>query len=132
MRETLPSDGAVLGDSKAVLVVEDDEEIRTALATGLSFAGYEASQAADGRAALQQLEARRPALILIDLMLPDMEASALIADLRRRGLGAGLPIIVMSADADLDLTAASIGADAFVRKPLHLPALLQEIARLVG
>jgi CheY-like chemotaxis protein len=131
MSETLPPDGQVPGGSKAVLVVEDDEVIRAALAAGLSLAGYAASQAADGRAALEHLEAQRPALILLDLRLPDMDASMLLADLQRRGLGAGIPIILMSADADLDLTAASLGASAYFRKPLRFPALLQEIARLL-
>ena len=115
-----------------MLVVEDDEEIRAALTTVLNFAGYEASQASDGRAALRHLEARRPALILLDLRLPDMDAIVLIDDLRRRGLGAGIPLILISADADLDLTAEKIGANAYFQKPLRLPALLQEIARLVG
>jgi CheY-like chemotaxis protein len=132
MSETLPPDGPAPRGSKAVLVVEDDEVIRAALASGLSFAGYEASQAADGRAALRHLEAQQPALILLDLRLPDMDGSALIADLRRRGLGAGIPIILISADADLELTAASLGASAYFRKPLRFPALLQAVARLVG
>jgi CheY-like chemotaxis protein len=125
---------AVLAEraQQLVLVVEDDPHIRAALEAGLAFAGYAVEAAADGGQALQRMEVRKPAVILLDLGLPTMSGAALAEELDRRGLRPEIPIILISAEPDLPDVAARIGADAFFAKPLRLPLLLREVAHLAG
>jgi CheY-like chemotaxis protein len=60
-------------------------------------------EAGDGRAALTRLDEQWPALILLDLLMPEMDGFAFLAELRRRGKGRSVPVVVLTAK---DLTAA--------------------------
>jgi two-component system KDP operon response regulator KdpE len=114
-----------------VLLVEDDEPTRTALARDLAAHGYRVDAAADGQAALARWAARRPDAVLLDLGLPDMDGIALIRRIRREAL---TPILVLSA-RDSEATkveALELGADDYVTKPFgtaELHARLRAVLR---
>jgi PAS domain S-box-containing protein len=93
------------GGSKArrVLVVDDDADLRRRLRGLLEEAGLEVDEADDGRVALTRLDERWPELILLDLLMPGMDGFAFLAELRRRGEGRLVPVVVLTAK---DLTAA--------------------------
>jgi two-component system, chemotaxis family, chemotaxis protein CheY len=117
--------------TKTVLLVEDDEQIRAALQTGLQLSGYAVQVAADGREALEQLGSGWPDLVILDVMLPEMDGPAFAEELRRLGLRPAVPILLISADHDLGEKAAALGAEGYLRKPLKFPTLLAEVARLL-
>ena len=125
-REVAPS------AERTVLVVEDDPQIRAALLAGLRLRGYSVLVAESAPAALRELESATPALILLDLMLPEMDGVTFARELERRGLRPGVPLILMSASIELADAASQIQAESFLQKPLRLPLLLQEVARLAG
>src|SRR5262245_4356743 len=95
---------------KRVLVVEDDGDIRDVLATVLSSAGYEPVGAADGVEALEMLHAGpAPACALIDLMMPNMNGTELLQEMRGDEALAGIPVAIFSGDTRAAEAARAIG-----------------------
>ena len=80
-----------------ILIVEDDPSLRELLHRNLDQAGWEAIEAPDGRAALAQIAKRRPSLILLDLMLPELDGVQVIDELHATPEGQSIPIIVLTA-----------------------------------
>jgi PAS domain S-box-containing protein len=80
-----------------VLVVDDDSDLRQRLRGMLEKEGLQVEEAADGRAALTRLDEQWPALILLDLLMPGMDGFAFLAELRRRGEGRSVPVVVLTA-----------------------------------
>lgn len=109
-------------DAPDILLVDDDEDIRTTVADILCEEGYTVSQAENGRDALEQLGRMqgKPCLVLLDMMMPEMTGEQLLAALAEQQRLAALPIVVLSAHV-----ASSVeGARKVVRKPLSPEALL--------
>ena len=121
-----------------LLVVEDDDHIRTALRWALEDEGYDVAEADSGEDALRAVAVAPPDLMVVDLMLGSMDGYAVIREVRR---SLDLPIIVVSARADTsDIVAAlEAGADDYVTKPFavkeisaRLRALRRRVARPAG
>ena len=108
--------------SAHLLLVEDDDAMREAVAANLSGHGYAVRQVASGEAALRAWEASRPDLILLDLGLPGIDGLAVVRHVRR---DATTPIIVLSArDQERDKVAAlDAGADDYLAKPFGMAEL---------
>jgi CheY-like chemotaxis protein len=112
----------------AVLIVEDDADLREMMAQLLSLEGYRAETAPNGRDALRYLErGDRPDVILLDLMMPVMDGW----EFRRRQVEdptiAGVPVVVLSA---VDPSrAGDLGGIAFLKKPLDFDRLLELVRR---
>jgi two-component system KDP operon response regulator KdpE len=106
----------------AILLVEDDQAARGAIAANLRARGHEVDEAGDVRAALKAWDDRRPDLILLDLGLPDLDGQAVILRVRKE---ATTPIIVLSARGGEDdrVAALDAGADDFLTKPFGLSEL---------
>jgi len=109
-----------------VLVVDDEPQIRRLLRVSLSALGFEVAEAATAREAVEQLALAPPAVIVLDLGLPDRDGQALIPDLRALS---SAPIIVLSVRADEreKVRALDAGANDYVVKPFGMPEF---IARL--
>jgi two-component system response regulator RegX3 len=106
-----------------VLVVDDEESYRQALASGLNREGFTVEVAADGHEALQVFHRVRPDLVLLDVMLPDVSGVELCQ--RMRGL-APIPIIMVTArDSEVDVVLGlELGASDYVAKPFRLRELV--------
>jgi two-component system KDP operon response regulator KdpE len=113
-----------------ILLVEDDDELRHAVARGLADHGHEVEVAADGRQALERWDARRPDLVLLDLGLPDIDGGSIIR--RIRGV-ATTPILVLSVrDRETDrVEALDAGADDYLTKPFGMRELHARMAALL-
>ena len=122
---------AAVDTATLVMVVEDDAAIAEGLALNLKLQGYRAAVAADGDAAVVQIEAERPDLVLLDISLPKRSGIAVLETLR--GGGDQVPVIVLSARQDeFDKVAAlRLGADDYVTKPFALAELLARVAAVL-
>jgi CheY-like chemotaxis protein len=110
-----------------VLVIDDDEGIRSALAEILELSGYEVAVAADGVEGVELLEyGLEPSAIVLDLMMPRMDGWTFLARLRKDPRYEGLPVVVTSAVA----AESPPGADACLQKPFDLAQLDRAVARL--
>jgi two-component system phosphate regulon response regulator PhoB len=115
--------------AKQVLIVEDERPIREMIAFGLKRHGFEVREAEDCRAARASLADRRPDLVLIDWMLPDMSGLELARSLKRDRETRELPIIMLTARADEGDKIAGLegGADDYVTKPFSPRELVARI-----
>jgi CheY-like chemotaxis protein len=119
------------GDPPLVLVVDDDPDILEAICDILTGEGYRVARARHGGEALAALERERPALILLDLMMPVMDGLAFAQALRERERERGVPIVVISAEGNPQ-KAAAVGARAYLSKPFDIDALLAEVAGIAA
>ncbi len=112
-----------------LLVVEDDDRIRTALRLGLEDEGYEVIEADSAETALERLRAAPPDLMIVDLMLGGMDGFTCIREVRR---SSDLPIIVVSARADTHDIVAGLeaGADDYVTKPFQIKEISARLRAL--
>jgi|SRR6516165_2285419 len=106
-----------------ILVVDDEPPIRKLLRMGLSAHGYDVLEAPNGRTALELL-GKNPALVILDLGLPDIDGLELLGKIRE-GLGS-LPVVVLSSRGDEagKVKALDMGADDYVTKPFGMDELL--------
>ena len=99
-----------------VLVVDDEPMVREVLSRYLERDGFDVEVAADGELALQAFDARRPDLVLLDLMLPRLDGFEVFRRIRAR---AQSPVIMITARGDVTdrIVGLEIGADDYVSKP---------------
>lgn len=114
----------------ALLVVDDDPDIREVLQLVLASRGYEVALAEDGLDALEKLREIRPCLILLDLMMPRMSGFDFLEERSRRAELASIPVVVVSAYDDLATPLE--GVAAVVPKPAQLQKLLGTVELLCG
>ena len=113
---------------QTILVVEDDADGREAFLDVLENEGYHVVGSADCWEALAHLRASPvPALILLDLMLPEMSGPEFVAILRGNPSHATIPIIVCSASTRAREEAAAIGAVACLTKPVSVAELVAAV-----
>jgi len=106
-----------------VLVVEDEESYRQALASGLGREGFEVVLAEDGPEGIRRFEEHRPDIVLLDMLLPGMHG---IDVCRRLRAVSEVPILMVSAvDSELDVVLGlELGASGYVTKPFRLRELV--------
>lgn len=106
------------------MIIDDDINIGDALETALVQVGYGVSRAYSGTEAVLMLSSLRPDLVLLDLMLPGLSGEEVLPLIK------GIPVIVISAKADVDskVNLLTDGAVDYVTKPFHIAELLARIA----
>ncbi len=116
-----------------VLVVEDDKDILELLAYTLRGAGFDAVTAEDGINALVQARRHRPAIVILDLMLPGMDGLDVCRELKRGAETAQIPVIMLTARGEeLDrIVGLELGADDYVVKPFSPREVLLRIRAIL-
>ncbi|MGD0014996.1 MAG: sigma-54 dependent transcriptional regulator [Bryobacteraceae bacterium] len=116
----------------AVLVVDDEEDIRESLDTLLTLEGYLVDQAQNGGEGLRQIEGRDYDLVLLDLMMPDRSGMDVLRDIRDRDRD--LPVFMVTAYGTIDVAVEALkaGANDFIQKPWKNEQLLVEIDRIIS
>jgi two-component system, OmpR family, phosphate regulon response regulator PhoB len=114
---------------RQILIVEDEKPIREMIAFALKRSGFEVREAEDSRSARLQLADRRPDLLLVDWMLPDMSGLELTRLIKRESATRDLPVILLTARAAEGDKVAGLdgGADDYVTKPFSPRELLSRI-----
>jgi CheY-like chemotaxis protein len=109
-----------------VLVVDDEEMVRSAMAMVFRIKGWTAQQAGDGSEGLARARETRPDVIVCDLNMPVMDGIEMLTELRRDAALVTVPVIVISGRLDpLSVESAKIaGATAFLAKPFDIRELV--------
>ena len=108
----------------SILVVEDEESIRTALIDFLDFHDFEVSKAVDGLDAERTVAERHFDLILLDLMLPKISGEQLCSKWRRDGLQTPIIMLTAKGQEKEKVAGLNLGADDYITKPFSLEELL--------
>jgi two-component system phosphate regulon response regulator PhoB len=116
-----------------ILVVDDEPDAVELLKFNLKASGYEVATAADGDEALKKARALLPALIILDLMLPEVDGLEVCKILRRDPRVSSIPIIMLTAKAaEIDrVLGLELGADDYVTKPFSPRELMLRVKRLL-
>lgn len=111
----------------SILVVEDDEDIRTAVIDLLESEGFHALPASNGKIALDLLkEIPKPCLVLLDMMMPIMDGREFLDEVMKDSYLAPIPVLIVSAIADKTNTAGSVG---FLKKPIDIDMILSVVSK---
>lgn len=118
-----------LSDGPRLLIVDDDRDLRESLVDMLESEGYRVDSAASGREALALLArpAPLPALMLLDLVMPDLGGREFCEIQRRDDRLAGIPVLILTASQDLGRTLEGMEV---LLKPFFVEALLAKVRRL--
>ncbi len=115
------------GQDWLILVVDDDAAIRDMLETLLEEEGYAVVLARHGQDALELLKTVKPALILLDLMMPVMDGWQFLDNLSRNPALQGLPVVLLSASRSVGEATKQAQVKAYLPKPFELEKLLLNI-----
>lgn len=114
-----------------ILLVEDEENLRSAIRLNLEMEGYEVTEARDGKIAFNQFRSAHFDLIILDVMLPEMDGYTLCQKIRLENTQ--VPIIFLTAKGASDerVQGLKLGADDYLTKPFNLEELLLRIGSLI-
>jgi DNA-binding response OmpR family regulator len=119
------------GGDPVVLLVDDDAAVRRSVAEGLELEGFEVVSASGGRAALAALEVLTPAVVVLDLAMPDLDGLEVLRRLREAG--EDVPVCILSARDEVDdrVLGLEAGADDYVVKPFALEEVAARLHALL-
>jgi CheY-like chemotaxis protein len=117
-----------------ILVVDDDEVIRQLITMNLELEGFEVHEAVDGQDALRTVLEVNPAVVTLDIMMPNLDGWDAAARLRANPETAHIKVVLLSARAqEADVRrGARIGVDAYLTKPFDPDDLVDIVRRLAG
>ncbi len=120
--------------AKHILVVEDEDNIAIALDYLLTREGYRLERIATGAGAEALIRERRPDLVLLDVMLPEVSGYEICQNVRQDAALAGVKILMMTArgSAMERRKGLAMGADGFVSKPFELKELRAEVRQILA
>ncbi len=112
---------------RRILVVDDEDNLRTMLVAALKFEGYDVAAAPNGREGLRSVKESRPDLIVLDVMMPELDGFGMLRRLRE--MGDRTPVIFLTAkDTSADaVEGLGLGADDYLSKPFSLEELVARV-----
>lgn len=120
--------------SKKILIVDDEPNIVVSLEYLMKKEGFEIAVAADGDAALAQVDGFQPDLVLLDVMMPNKSGYEVCQQLRANPARAGIKIVLLTAKGrDIEVAKGmALGADAYVTKPFSTKELVARVKSLLA
>jgi two-component system phosphate regulon response regulator PhoB len=119
--------------SQKILIVDDEDDLRRLVDFNLRAAGFETLLAATGREAQAILARERPALVVLDLMLPDIQGTEICRAIKQNPATSHIPVLILSARGDeIDrVVGFELGAEDYVVKPFSVRELLLRVRALL-
>ena len=120
-------------EARAVLIIDDEADIRNFAARVLEFEGYHVIQAADGDKGIEIVRENTVALVLLDLRLPGRDGWSLLEEMKSKPALSAIPVIVFTSTAGASERerALSMGAADYLVKPLSAASLRESVARIL-
>lgn len=118
------------GKNAHILIVDDEESIRSLLRQELTDAGYLTSEASNGKQAIESIREHRPDLIILDIMMPEINGFDVAAILKNDPQTMDIPIIILSIVQD-KARGFRIGVDRYLTKPIDTSQLFEDISALL-
>ena len=117
-----------------LLVVDDEKEVVELLRDKLVKSGYEVAVAYDGEEALSKVASEKPDVVLLDLRLPKLDGFEVIKQVREKYKDRWMPIIVVSANTDIEALKQCYGleADHYLTKPCDMEKILRGVETMIS
>ena len=112
-----------------ILVVDDAREVVALIQAMLEGQGYTVVTAANGVEGLQQARVERPALVIADVLMPEMDGYLFFKELRKDPRTQKIPVLILTARSKMETSFRAIGVNGFLPKPIDANKLLAEVAR---
>lgn len=121
-------------EKKKILVVDDEPDLIKFVKARLEKNDYEVLTAVDGEGAMQVMEAARPDLVVLDILLPKLDGYRVCELIKKDQRYAGIPVIMLTAKDQKDdiLLGKKIGADAYITKPFESDLLLYNVRKFLN
>lgn len=118
-----------MSKNRCIMIVEDDDDTRTMVKMILESQGYEVAAFPGGKEALDGFNEANPALILLDLMMPEMSGYDVLVHLKQRPETQNVPVVLLTAKGSGDdiISGYQYGADYYIPKPFTTEQLLYGI-----
>ena len=117
-----------------ILIVEDEESLLKLESILLSSKGYVVTGVMDGKSALKEIEANRPDLVVLDIMLPEMDGFEVCRQIKEDPVTRDIPVVMLTAKKNSQDQARGmqVGADAYITKPFKSVKVIETIEGLLG
>jgi len=117
-----------------ILIVEDEESLLKLESILLSSKGYSVTGVMDGKSALDEISARKPDLVVLDIMLPELDGFEVCKRIKENPETAGIPVVMLTAKKNSQDYARGmqVGADAYVTKPFKSAQVIELIEGLLS
>lgn len=114
---------------EAILVVEDEKDVRDLLAENFRREGYQVATARSGRDALSAVKRKRPDLVLLDLMLPDVDGIEVCKQLKYNPDTRAIPVVILTAKSEESdvVLGLGVGAEDYIEKPFRMRELIARV-----
>ena len=122
-------------DGKSILIVDDDQDILTALETAFKETGAEVSTASDGNSAVTMALEKQPDLLILDAMLPQRSGFLVLEKLKAKKPRGSKPYVIMitgNTGKRHQTWAESLGADGYINKPFRMDRLFESASALLA
>lgn len=115
--------------AESILVVEDEKDVRDLLAENFRREGYQVATARSGRDALAAVKKKRPDLVLLDLMLPDVDGIEVCKQLKYNAETRGIPVVILTAKSEESdvVLGLGVGAEDYIEKPFRMRELIARV-----
>lgn len=122
------------GENRSVLIVDDDPGVRETLRMQLRDLGYEVWTAEDGQAAIDSLKVKKPALVILDVLMPRKNGHEVLEWIRQNPATQDLPVIVLTAQnlTGKRVSMLTLGVDAYLQKSQGMEPLFQSVDRILN
>ncbi|MCB1197910.1 MAG: response regulator [Deltaproteobacteria bacterium] len=117
---------------KKILIVDDDPSIRLLLQARLMNNGYDVIMATNGEECIRHCTNQQPDLIILDVKMPKMDGWTCLHELRQTQQGKSVPILMATAQSNLQDSFEAEGIAGFVTKPYNPTLLIEQIAKILA
>jgi len=125
----------MITDKRTVLIIDDEQDLRDAIATALSYEGFETFTASDGEEGLALALNKKPDLIFLDILMPKLDGVGVLKGLREDDWGKNVPVVVMTAVDDIQKVSEVIeagGSEYLVKSSITLGAIVEKAKERLG
>src|SRR5215470_7707664 len=125
---------AAIGEGKHVLVLEDEPAVQILLKKQLAANGFQVTIAGDGLDGLMKLEKLKPALIICDVMMPNLDGMGFVKAIKGHNQTQKIPVIFLTAKTDPRsmIDGINVGARFYVTKPFSMDELMSKVTRALA
>jgi len=119
--------------SKKIMIVDDEEDIRTSVGQIFEISGYEVTKAEDGNDCINKLEQETPDIVILDIMMPGMSGWDVAARIKDNPKWNGIPIVFLTAKGDeMSIGMGGLASEEYIVKPFDIIKLKEKVENILN